>query len=115
MKDSRVGQCLWSTWEANGYTANIHNSFIYYTEGHVDLEHEIVRKALASCIQRDGLVFSLSQGFQAIDAAVITQAWIGSIDGEVYPELCDETGRTWDDVELQDITAVTIVEVPDLV
>jgi hypothetical protein len=115
MKDSRIGQSLWSEWDGVGYDANIYNSFIYYTEDHVDVEHEVVRKALASCIQRDGIVFSLSQGFQAIDAAVITQGWVGSLDGEMHLELCDESGRTWDDVELINIKAVTIVEVPDLV
>jgi hypothetical protein len=115
MKDSRIGQSLWSTWEGNGYTANIYNSIIYYTEDHVDVEHEVVKRALASCIQRDGIVFSLSQGFQAIDSAVVTQSWVGSLDGEIYLELCDESGHTWDEVKLQDIKAVTIVEVPDLV
>lgn len=115
MKDSRIGQSLWSIWEGNGYTANIYNSIIYYTEEHVDIEHEVVKRALASCIQRDGVVFSLSQGFQAIDRAVVTQGWVGSIDGEIYLELCDESGYTWDEVKLKDVTAVTIVEVPDLV
>lgn len=115
MKDSRIGQILWSSWEGSGYTANIYNSIIYYTEDHVDVEHEVVRRALASCIQRDGVVFSLSQGFQAIDGAVVTQAWVGSLDGNPHLELCDESGLTWDEVKLQDIVAVTIVEVPDLV
>lgn len=115
MKDSRIGQSLWSIWEGNGYTANIHNSIIYYTVDHVDIEHDVVKRALASSIQRDGVVFSLSQGFQAIDNAVVTQAWAGSIPDEMYLELCDESGATWDEVELKDITAVTIVEVPDLV
>ena len=115
MKDSRIGQILWSAWEGSGYTANIHNSITYYTEDHVDVDHDVVRRALASCIQRDGVVFSLSQGFQAIDGAVITQSWMGSLDGEIYLELCDEFGLTWDEVKLQDVTAITIVEIPDLV
>jgi hypothetical protein len=115
MKDSRIGQSLWSIWEGSGYTANIHNSIIYYTIDHVDVEHDLVKRALASSIQRDGIVFSLSQGFQAIDGAVVTQSWVGSLDGEIYLELCDEFGKTFDEVKLQDVTAVTIVEVPDLV
>jgi len=115
MKDSRIGECLWSAWEGSGYTANIHNSIIYYTEDHVDIEHEVVRRALASYIQRDGVVFSLAQGFQAIDRSVITQAWMGSLDGEIYSKLCDEFGYTWDEVKLQDVTAITIVEMPDFV
>jgi hypothetical protein len=115
MKDSRIGQSLWSIWEGSGYTANIHNSIIYYTIDHVDVEHDLVKRALASSIQRDGIVFSLSQGFQAIDGAVVTQSWVGSLDGEIYLELCDEYGHTFDEVKLQDVTAVTLVEVPDLV
>lgn len=115
MKDSRIGQTLWSTWEGGGYTANIHNSIVYYTEDHVDVDHEVVKRALASCIQRDGIVFSLSQGFQAIDSGVVTRSWVGVLEGDMHLELCNESGYTEDEVKLQDVTAVTIVEVPDLV
>lgn len=115
MKDSRIGECLWSIWEGLGYSEEIHDSVVYYTEGHVDLDHEIVRKALASSIQRDGLVFSLSQGFQAIDASVITYTWAGLLEQEMYQQVCDEEGNTDGGTVLPNAVPVTFVEVPDLV
>jgi hypothetical protein len=116
MKDSRIGQSLWSIWEGLGYFEQLPNSIVYYTEDHVDLEHEIVRKALASSVQRDGIVFSLSQGFQAIDAGIVSQTWIGSYEaGEYFQEVCDEYGNTDSGARLTDVVAATFVEVPDLV
>lgn len=115
MKDSRIGQSLWSIWEGLGYSEQLASSIVYYTEDHVDLEHEIVRKALASSIQRDGIVYSLAQGFQAIDAAVISHSWVGVYEGEHFQEACDEYGNTESGVRLNDVVEVTFVEVPDLV
>lgn len=107
MKDSRIGQSLWAIWEGSGYEDQLSGSIIYYTEEHVDVEHEIVRKALASSIQRDGIVYSLSQGFQAIDAGVVSHKWVKQFEEELYLEAYDE--------EIVGSTPVTFVEVPDLV
>ena len=115
MKDSRIGESLWYSWEGSGYVPGLDDSIIYCTETHVDVEHEIVRKALASCIQRDGVVFSLSQGFQAIDSGIVFHGWAGSFQGEIYQEICDDTGKTLDGLQLSNVTPITIVEVPDLV
>lgn len=107
MKDSRIGQCLWSIWEGVGYDEQIHNSVVYYTEDHVDLEHEVVKKALASAIQREGIVYSLSQGFQAIDAGLVSHKWVKVFDGEFFLQAHDD--------EVVDSIPATFVEVPDLV
>lgn len=107
MKDSRIGQSLWAIWEGFGYEDQLSGSITYYTEEHVDVEHEVVRKALASSIQRDGIVFSLSQGFQAIDAGVVSHKWVKQLEDEMYLEAHDE--------EVTDSIPVTFVEVPDLV
>lgn len=116
MKDSRIGQSLWSIWEGLGYPAELPDSIIYYTEDHVDLEHEVVKKALASSIQRDGLVYSLAQGFQAIDSGMISQSWVGLLEeDELYQEVCDEEGFSDSGIQLKHVTPVTFVEVPDLV
>lgn len=115
MKDSRIGQSLWSIWEGFGYEEQINNSVVYYTEDHVDLDHEVVRKALASSIQRDGIVYSLSQGFQAIDAGAISHSWVGTYNEEPYQEICDEDGISTAGIRLIDVVPVTFVEVPDLV
>lgn len=115
MKDSRIGQSLWSIWEGLGYSEQLPNSVVYYTEDHVDLDHEVVRKALASSIQRDGIVYSLAQGFQAIDAGIVSHTWIGAYEQEYYQEVCDEYGNTESGVRLEDVVDATFVEVPDLV
>lgn len=115
MKDSRIGESLWSIWEGSGYEEQLDNSIVYYTEDHVDLDNEIVRKALASAIQRDGIVYSLSEAFQAIDAAVITRLWAGTYGEELYQEACSGNGISAGGVQLSGVVPVTFVEVSDLV
>jgi hypothetical protein len=115
MKDSRIGECLWSIWDGMGYEDQLSYSIVYYTEDHVDLEQEVVRKALASSIQRDGLVYSLAQAYGAIDAGIVSQKWVGLADGELYEEICDEDGLSASDSSLNDVIPVTFVEVPELV
>ena len=63
MRDSRAGQSLWSIWEGEGYEPKTQAAYVFYTDAHVDIENEIVRRALASAIQREGLVFSLGNGY----------------------------------------------------
>lgn len=109
MKDSRIGESLWFLWDAN---ASGHE-LIFYTEEHVDLEHEVVRKALASTIQREGIAYSLGQGFQLIDSAEVTLGYSG-IDpagDEVFP--CDELGETEDGYVLDSVIPATWVRVYD--
>ena len=115
MKDSRIGECLWSIWEGVGYEGQLSYSVVYYTEDHVDLEQEVVRKALASSIQRDGLVYSLAQAFGAIDAGAVSQKWVGLADGEMYEEVCTKDGSSLSDTALSSVIPVTFVEVPELV
>jgi ABC-type transport system substrate-binding protein len=115
MKDSRIGECLWAIWEGMGYEDQLPYSVVYYTEDHVDLDQEVVRKALASSIQRDGLVYSLAQGYGAIDAGIVSQKWVGLADGELYEEICDKDGLAFSDGALSNIVPVTFVEVPELV
>ena len=112
MKDSRKGESLWSEWEGYGYHYNFGDlSIVYYTEGHVDLDIDIVRKALASAIQRDGVVSSLSQAFQLIDSGRISQAYAGPVDGDLYLTVCEDDGSTLDGEQVDEIIEITYVEV----
>jgi hypothetical protein len=115
MKDSRVGESLWDIWEGSGYNQGFADSIVYYTEGHVDVEHEIVRKALASSIQRDGITYSLFSAFGLIDTGICSQGWVG-LDStyEIYQEVCDESGQTISGSILRDVIPVTFVEVQDI-
>lgn len=112
MKDSRIGESLWSIWDGEGYNPAYLDSTIYYTETHVDLEEEVVRKALASSIQRDGISYSLSASFRSIDDAIISHGWVGSGEGERHQEVCNVSGETISGSFVEDVVEVTFVEVP---
>jgi hypothetical protein len=111
MKDSRIGECLWSAWEGEGYSSGFNSSIVYYTEGHVDLEEDVVKKALASSIQRDGIVYSLFEAFNLVDAGIKSQGWAGSFPGEIYQEVCDDSGMTYSGSVIEQIVPITFVEV----
>jgi hypothetical protein len=115
MKDSRIGECLWSMWEGEGYNPGFSSSIVYYTEGHVDLDHEVVKKALASSIQRDGIVYSLFEAFTSIDSGINSQGWVGSFSGEIYQEVCDQDGNTESGSSVDNLIPVTFVEVSSYV
>jgi ABC-type transport system substrate-binding protein len=94
MRDSRAGQSLWSIWEGEGYEPKTDAAYVFYTDAHVDIENEVVRRALASAIQREGLVFSLGNGYGSIDTATVTQGYCGYLPGERDLTVCDEDRET---------------------
>lgn len=114
MKDSRIGESLWLLWEGSGYTPGIQGSIVYYTFDHVDVEQDVVRRALASSIQRDGITYSLSNSFTAISSGIVSQGYAGSLLDGKYEEICDSDGFTLDGVSLENVAPVTFVEVPDV-
>jgi hypothetical protein len=116
MKDSRIGESLWYTWEGDTSSFERGSMAIYYTEEHVDLENETVRRALASSLQRDGIALSLAQGFQMINHSNITTGYIGihfDDPEEINPEISDGSGFSSDEVLLNLVRPVTFVEVSD--
>jgi hypothetical protein len=95
MKDKRVGESLWIHWDGEGYPQQkIFTDVIYYTQAYVELENEIVRRALASTLQRDGVADSLADGFNLITDAHIETGWAGIIEGENNYTFCDANGET---------------------
>lgn len=112
MKDSRKGEALWSEWEGYGHHYEFNDSgLLFYTEEHVDVENEIVRRALASSLQRDGIVSSLADGFRLIDNGKINQTYAGPVDGDMYWTICDNDGYTTEGTEVDTVYEITIVEV----
>jgi len=111
MKDSRIGESLWFSWEGDGYHPSSDEAMVYYTEGHVDLDNDIVKKALASSLQRDGLVHSLNLGFSAVEAADFSYLYIGILDSEMFPSICKESGETEYGDLLDSVVEATLVEV----
>lgn len=113
MKDSRIGESLWFIWDS------VHNPYgdypIFYTEDHVDVDNEVVRRALASAIQREGIVSSLSEGFFMIDHGDTWQGYSGSVEVGNSEELhvCDIEGTTDDGESLNEVVPTTWVRIFD--
>ena len=82
-------------WDGDhSYNLMDESDLAYYTVGHVDLETDIVIRALASTLQRDGLADSLGDGFKALDNCALTQGYAGFVDGEIFMSTCNENGET---------------------
>jgi hypothetical protein len=114
MKDSRKGESLWFEWDGYSYPNKFEDSsIVYFTYDHVDLEHEVVRRALASSIQRDGIVSSLGEAFKLIDSGNISQGYAGEVNGNYHLTFCQHDGSTNSGDEVAEILYVTFVEVRD--
>jgi hypothetical protein len=83
----------------------------FFTFEHVDVEHEVVRRALASALQRDGLAVSLGRGYAAIDDTKIDTGYAGFIDGARELTICNEQGETYYGDEVDNPLPITWVEV----
>ena len=82
---------------------------MFYTEGHVDLENEVVARALASALQRDGVAISLGDGYKMLEAAERLHAYAGAVDGDDALHICDEAGETRDGDVVDDVIEITLV------
>ena len=58
------------------------------------MENDLVRRALASALQRDGVAVSLGDGFNMIDKSTPVHGWSGIINGELEFTVCDDLGET---------------------
>lgn len=112
MKDSRIGESLWFIWDGNDYDAD-KSEVIYYTLDHVDVENEVVKKALASSIQRDGITSSLGSAFSMIDRGNIFQGYVGTVDGDINYTACTEDGITYEGVSVESVIPATWVGVSE--
>ena len=111
MNLDRRGELLWSEWFGCGHDLKTDTGIIYYTEEHVELINEIVLRALASAIQRDGVVDSLAQGFRSIQGDSLTHGFAGEVDGDIDIYACDESGNTFHGECVMNMLPVTWVEV----
>lgn len=115
MKDSRIGESLWSIWEGEDLPISLSEvEVVYYTHDHVDIDNEVVKRALASSIQRDGISTSLAQSFRMIEQSVVTLGASATHPGEHTPTYCYEDGETpsGETFDISDIVPTTYVEVP---
>jgi hypothetical protein len=93
VRDNRHGEQLWQEWDGSGLERT--DCLPYYTVEHVDLGEEVVRRALASTLQRDGVADSLADGFKLLDGVEVEHMWAGILDDEDRLSTCDEDGETF--------------------
>lgn len=102
---------MWLEWLGSGYSLTKKDPIVYYTIEHVDIENELVRKALASALQRDGIFDSLNEAFKAIDAGIVSSGWAGCVEEELDLVVCTELGETEYGDTLESVEPVTLVEI----
>lgn len=110
MKDSRVGQSLWQEWDGSGYDSFHEDALVFYTFEHVSLDEDVVLRALASCLQRDGVADSLGDGFKLASNGAVTTGYAGYLDDDTELTLCDEEGFTSYGDWVYEIQEITLVE-----
>ena len=111
MKDKRTGECLWFEWSGDGFAVSRPSSIIFFTYDHVDLDIDLIKRALASALQRDGVVISLGDGYRAVERGHISYGYVGEIGKEIYPTVCNSEGVTEYGDEVDNPKAVTWVEI----
>jgi hypothetical protein len=113
VKTDRPGDWLWEQWDGEGYEseADPNKTALYVTFDEVDVQSDLVKRALASCIQRDGVSDSLGDGFKMVDKARIVQGYVGYVEGEKFPFVTDEFGETLDGDVTDYIFQATWVEI----
>jgi hypothetical protein len=113
MKNDRLGDWLWEEWDGCDYDISFDSELgvVYCTFEKVDLNNDLVKRALASCLQRDGVADSLSEGFSLIEKSKVSYGFSGYLEGEKSPVVCNENGETelGDQVEL--LKSTTWVEI----
>jgi hypothetical protein len=111
MRDSRIGETLWSEWSGEGFEPTSQDALVFFTEDHVDIENETVRRALASALQRDGSSISLGNGYSAIESATVSHGYAGEVDEAIYFTMCNEDGETRDGDYVDRVIPITWVEI----
>lgn len=111
MKDLRHGDQLWTEWSGFGLD-DLEAKTHYFTVDHVDLHEEVVRRGLASALQRDGIADSLSDGFKLLDGVEPSCTWAGVVDEDIDLTVCAPDGETYYGERVDMVMPVTLVCVP---
>jgi hypothetical protein len=99
-------------WTGDGLELDNPDNVLFYTVDHVDLNHEIVRRALASALQRSGFVDSLGDAYRALEQhSTQILGFAGTKEGELDLFVCGTDGYTFYGDWLVEYTPVTWVEV----
>ena len=106
-----MGELLWKEWTGEGYEPLHEYSVTFFTEDHIDLENDLIRRAVASALQRDGVAVTLGKGFQYLESSLANYGYAGEVDGDNELTACDEEGETREGNVVDSITPITWVEV----
>ena len=113
-KDSRIGESLWFIWDGEGHSLSSDDSIVFYTEEHIDIEEDVVRKALASSIQREGISDSLSGGFSLIASGISGHSFAGYSLVSERQYICNDSGASESEEQLTGVVPITWVEIFDV-
>jgi hypothetical protein len=111
MKTDRPGDFLWEEWDGSGYDQKVDCSIVYHTFDHIDLENDLIRRALASALQRDGVAISLGDGFNLIDKCFPNYGWAGIIKDEEGYVVSNSEGETEYGDIVDPILPITWIEI----
>ena len=111
MKDSRIGESLWDEWYGEDFNFFSQDLSTFFTIGHIDLENDIVKRALASALQRDGVAVSLGEGYRLLDEATPMLGYAGTVDSDNEMTICAQDGTTRDGDIVDEVFEVTCVEI----
>lgn len=113
MKFSRAGESLWQEWEGDGYEPSDPDALVFYTIDHIDLDDSIPLRALASLLQRSGIVDGhIGDAYKLLEGRAVSYGYAGYLDGDdELLTVCDEDGNTMYDEEASPRLDVTWVEV----
>jgi hypothetical protein len=98
-------------WSGEGFVPFRPSSIVFFTHEHIDLEIDLIKRALASSLQRDGIAISLGEGYKMTEYALVTHGYCGYVDGEIYLTVCSETGETDEGNTVDEILETTWVEI----
>jgi hypothetical protein len=109
--NDRIGDYLWHEWDGDLYEQSDAESTVYYTFEHIDLSIDVIRRGLASAIQRDGVANSLGDAFKALELSIVVHSWAGSEEDGMNLCACDASGETFYGDVLENIQEITFVEI----
>lgn len=110
-KDSRIGESLWREWSGDLDSSEA-SSIVFFTDTHVDLQHDVVVRALASALQRDGVVDTLGQGYKSVESGTVQHLHAGYLyeeDDELV--ICNVDGETFYGDSVIEVLEITWVKI----
>lgn len=110
MKDSRIGETLWSEWQGEGHRPEGSSLLTFFTETHVDIDHDLIKRALASAIQREGVVDSLGEAYRSVENSKVHHLVAGKLDESDELHICDLSGETFYGDVVDSIIEITLVD-----